>query len=214
MVCLGIVLQRDVSAGDLAAAAAVLNCPLLAYGKGIELGAHRDVRVDDPCEQSRDAPDEGVWMRWAPGIPEFPVALNFRHRDAGAAPFTVEELQRVLGAVCTHFGAVPAVIINRPALGGVAGPVDDDSPTDVNIFFGFDVALAVRQLTIPSTAWPEEETERLFTCWRCNQPKSVDHFHLSGYGYNADPFYDLLGNRVLGQSNKCCKTCTALLTER
>jgi hypothetical protein len=216
MVCLGIILQRDVLANELALVATSLGAPLLGYDNGIILtqGGHRDVRIRgmDVPKRKADGSD-GVWLVHQPGIPEYPIELDFRCRGANAVPFTVSELQRVLDVVCAQFGAEPAVVLNRHALGGVHGPTSTDTAADINIFYGFDVAQAVDRFTLPSTAWPDDEEERVFTCWRCSRQEPAAEFHTSGYGYDTDPFYHLLANRVLGESNRCCRRCTAQLTE-
>jgi hypothetical protein len=218
MVCLGVVLQRDVLVGDIASVASALGAPLPGYHNGVSLlmGGHRDVHIFDHTMQSPDVKKDDdptkVWLPFAPGVPETPISVEFGCRD-GVAPLTADEVQRVLEVVCMHFGAAPAVVMNRAALGGATGPVRTDSVEDINVFYGFDVAQAVGEFTVAASAWPDEEPERLFACWRCHRYIPASGFYRIGYGPGTGPFYHLLGNRVLGKSDRCCKSCTALVTE-
>jgi len=224
MVSVGITLHRNVTVGDLAAAAAAIGRPFLAGGDGAICLAHpsgdRDVRVshdlamgvsaqlDSFVDQGGcvTAPVDTVFLLFQQGIQTYTTTLDFRSHDA--APFEVAEMQRVLDVVCVHFGAAPAVIMNRHLLLGAAyGPVASDSADDINVFHGYDVKKAVERFTLPSIRWPNETLERLFLCWRCITAKYCGAFYFRGSNPGSH-FYNLLGSRVIANTNGCCKQCT------
>jgi hypothetical protein len=217
---LSAVLTRNVTFGNLKTFVTALGAVLHPSGKILLVdseGRNRHLQITDRDASRRiggflTADGVDTWLTYKPGIPEWGLELCFRCTQPYSTPFSVGELRQVLDASCAHFGTRPTVIKNRPVLdSGPIGPIPSDTAFDVNVFYGFDVASAIQKHTTPSPHDPDDETERSFLCWRCKVPKPASEYYARGYGYDApgfesDPFYNILGNWVLGVKT-CCSGC-------
>jgi len=110
----------------------------------------------------------------------------------------------IVDAVCSAFGARPAVIDNRLALFIGSGPSAADSAADINDYHGFDVAAATAMYTSPD---PADATERLFKCSRCARWTPVWDIV---YGDGEDNvFIKRLRHMATGGASVLCGECAA-----
>lgn len=216
---LHVILTRDVTVGDFIAVADMLNKPLLKQMEGgIDL-AHsesecRDLRIKHVSKPQRiDYRDPtAIMLKAEPGVTQWhSTKLEFRVRSAGAVPFAVDEVMPIMEAVCTQFGARPALVENRRELKrGSPLPTHADTTETINDFYGYDVAKAIRTFTMGRPEYPGVVNERLFRCWRCGSMYPASSFDPRGYDDNIGPFYWMLGNHVAGNVNACIVCCDEL----
>lgn len=236
---LEVIATRNVTLGDLAAAARAFGKPLLHYDGRINLSGDTS---DAPGERNDVAFSFGCVGRLAvdfaldPGTGEFaepPGTVVFDVKGCAQidemritatcrapAPLSAAQLDALLSAITTAFDARPSVIVNRGSLKmGPLAPQATDSAEDVNDFWGFDVAAAMQAYTVPDDRWPEADDERLFECWRCAGFRPAWHFPGS-YGKLDDSYYgvnrvaSVLARLVLGGNMTACQMCVDDVTVR
>ena len=233
MPTLKLVATRDITLGDIAAAARAVGRPLLHYDGRINLtnpdGPHRDVSFKGVTrrvfERANFALTDPATFDMPPNTVVFNVAgrnhlaerwvnVDFRVRSSAPGDFTAVELNTVLDAVAEAFGARPVVIFNREVLGGQGTPTDADTDVAVNDFYGFDVKAAAEEWTFPHpTRWPDAHEERLFECWRCSAVRPASSFSRKD-DLIDNPMNDVLGSIVLDCTSTACDMCVRDLTER
>lgn len=218
-VLLHIILTRDVTVGDLIAVADTLGKPLLKQMEGgIDLAhtkaEHRDLRIKHAGKPQRVdySSPTAIMLKAEPGVTQWlSTKLDFRIRSADATPFAIDEVMPIMEAVCTQFGARPALVENRRALNcGSPLPTLADTTEAKNDFYGYDVAAAIKTFTMGRPECPGVVNERLFRCWRCSNTYPASSFDPLGLDLNIGHFYWMLGNHVAGKVPACVVCCDEL----
>lgn len=226
----GIILQRDVTAGDLHRAAKRVGVPLLHYGERIDFrhsaSSHRrDLKFISSTQHKLVYDQDGgistpACSLWIQANKFETVRLYF------TGSFQIAEILHALKSICREFGARPSTIMNRSALNmGENMPADGDSVQDINDFWEFDVAAAVEEFTIEGN--DKLETDRLFKCWICSTSHDSHSFHaedaiygeyvhgrMQHHDLGKRKFYRLLGYRVVRGVEQACNFCVQNLTTR
>lgn len=215
MVKLKLIATRDITLGDIAAAAKAIQRPLLHYDgrinladpggplrdvsfKGVTRGKGRDFALADPAT-FEEAPSAVVFsVADCKNLAERWIDVDFRFRSTPFDDFAALELKTVFDAVVLAFGARPVVIFNQKVLGGPKTATD----ADINDFYGFDVKAAAEEWSLPDPDWPDVHNERLFECWRCGAVRAAYSFSLEDDAVN-----DVLGSIVLDNTNTACDMC-------
>lgn len=217
--CLHIILTRNVTVGDLIAVADTLKKPVLNRVEGgIDLShtktEHRDLRIVHVGKTRRVDYSEptAIMLHAEAGVTQwYSTKLDFRVRSGGAVPFAIDEVMPIMDAVCTQFGARPALVKNRRELKlGSPLPTHEDTTETINDFYGYDVAKAIKTFSMDRPEYEGVVNARLFRCWRCASMYPAGSFDPRGYDENIDRFYWLLGNHVAGEVPACVACCDEL----
>ena len=210
-----LVATRDITLGDIAAAAKAIQRPLLHYDGRIDLtdpgGPHRDVSFNgvtrgfegdfalaDPATFEEPPSTVVFSVADCKNLAERWIDVDFRFRSTPFDDFAALELKTVFDAVVLAFGARPVVIFNQKVFGGPKTATD----ADINDYYGFDVKAAASEWSLPAPRWPDVHEERMFECWRCKSVRPAREFSLEDDAVN-----DVLGSIVLEKTSTACNRC-------
>ena len=237
-ITLEVIATRNVTLGDIAAAARASGHPLLHYDGRINLSSHIGdaYKTRDDVTFSADCGQRKISFALDPSTGEFAAPPNtvvfdlegcteLHERRIFAtcrtpSPLPAEQLDALLGAIATAFDARPSVIMNRTNLKtGPPHPQTTDTLQDVNDYWGFDVAIAMKMFTVPSLSWPDDNSERLFECWRCAAFCPSTHFpgrfgEYDEHSGGVNRIASVLGRAVIDGNMSACKRCVLDATVR
>jgi hypothetical protein len=143
------------------------------------------------------------------------IELDCRVRGVTASPFTRAELEMVIEAACTAFGARPVKIANRHVLSKsicryTPRALPTDTAEDLNDLWGHVMQEAIDTYTKPDPSSPDCAGENQIPCWKCQQLRYGWDYpgEFGDYHGESDELYGALTRIVIGKVVSMCRDCT------